>query len=477
MADRSSEKGSWRGPAAAEHVTVVETQGTRNWTYDTAARLGAGGFGVVYAGSADDGSPVAVKIVTLSGTGPLVTQRRREIRIASSLGEDPGPNLMPYLDAIEDADRVVLVMPLATASLTGRLGDVSLEEATDIVDSLLVGLESLHAVGFLHRDIKPANVLMVHGKWVLSDYSLARDTTQATDTHTLAGLGTDPYMAPEVWRREPTSERTDLYSLGCLAHELAAGHPPFTGSDVDRKHLNATPPPLPEEFQGNYQRLVTRLLAKHQQARPATAAAARNWLRAAEDDAVTRALEAIAQSRDTAQNAELARRQLAEDRAMAVSDAIAGLHAVVAETAAALRRLDPAADSKPTHGATGSIELLGAGRTLKFDLWPLERRLGVPSTAVVAAGVMRTGRTGLIANLLYITSDTRAEWQLYQFQEAPPHGIQPWDAPPRGLRLEEFLQAVFARPSAEAKEERLPPKALTVTSILELAVMEEDHWQ
>ena len=39
-------------------------------------------------------------------------------------------------------------------------------------------------------------------------------------------MGTPLYMAPEVWRAEPASFRSDIYSLGALLYHLCSGHPP-----------------------------------------------------------------------------------------------------------------------------------------------------------------------------------------------------------------------------------------------------------
>lgn len=47
-----------------------------------------------------------------------------------------------------------------------------------------------------------------------------------------ARLGTPLYMAPELWRGEPATVRSDLYALGALLYELACGSPPHLGNDL-----------------------------------------------------------------------------------------------------------------------------------------------------------------------------------------------------------------------------------------------------
>ncbi len=54
----------------------------------------------------------------------------------------------------------------------------------------------------------------------------------ASLTATGAWVGTPRYMAPEVWRSEPASPRSDVYSLGALLYELCAGRAPHSGMDL-----------------------------------------------------------------------------------------------------------------------------------------------------------------------------------------------------------------------------------------------------
>jgi serine/threonine-protein kinase len=123
-----------------------------------------------------------------------------------------------------------------------------------------------------HRDLKPANVHLLDGDWAkLLDFGLAKrmDGTSAIITGEGQVIGTPEYMAPEQCEgRRDLDGRADVYSLGCLLHELVVGAPPFVGETMDvlRAHCEQVPPldRVPAELRP----LLGRALAKTSEARP-----------------------------------------------------------------------------------------------------------------------------------------------------------------------------------------------------------------
>lgn len=121
-----------------------------------------------------------------------------------------------------------------------------------VLQALLDSLAHAHARGVLHRDIKPANLLVATSAdprpgLKLSDFGLAHALQE--DEGQLTRAGTPQYMSPEqvagdLQRQGPWS---DLYAVGCVAWELAAGMPPFSGPvlDVLAMHCSAPVPALP----------------------------------------------------------------------------------------------------------------------------------------------------------------------------------------------------------------------------------------
>jgi ABC-type branched-subunit amino acid transport system substrate-binding protein len=145
---------------------------------------------------------------------------------------------------------------------------------------MALGLEAAHKAGLIHRDIKPANLWVEEGteRIKILDFGLSRivDGDSAL-TARGAVIGTPTYMAPEQVEGKTVDPRCDLFSLGCVLYEAAAGKKAFQANSLstglkatavqDPTHLHELAPAMPAPFCN----LVMQLLDKDPLARPASA--------------------------------------------------------------------------------------------------------------------------------------------------------------------------------------------------------------
>lgn len=117
----------------------------------------------------------------------------------------------------------------------------------------------------LHRDVKPGNVFLTdhtHCIVKLGDFGLAKVVAgEAAFTQTV--LGTPYYMAPEQVTGEHYNAKCDVWSLGCLVHELCALHPPFSAPDTKALIANICAcrrAPLPHAYSHDLERVVAAML-------------------------------------------------------------------------------------------------------------------------------------------------------------------------------------------------------------------------
>lgn len=87
---------------------------------------------------------------------------------------------------------------------------------------LCSAMHYLHGCGFLHIDLKPSNVISDFGQAKVIDLSLARRPGPGR-----RGVGTRSYMAPEQARGGRLSAATDVWGIGAVLFEAAAGLAPF----------------------------------------------------------------------------------------------------------------------------------------------------------------------------------------------------------------------------------------------------------
>ena len=195
--------------------------GLRSDRYVPERRLGSGGAATVWlARDTVLERPVAVKVPAegLADDDAWTARFRREARVAAGLNH---PNLVRIYDFDASAQPPYLVMSYVPGgSLQSRLENGGCPDPERLATELLSALGHIHEAGIVHRDIKPANVLFERdGRACLTDFGIARPQDATSITQTGQMPGTARYMAPELWRGEPATPRSDLYSLGVMLGE------------------------------------------------------------------------------------------------------------------------------------------------------------------------------------------------------------------------------------------------------------------
>ena len=232
------------------------------------AKLYAGDLSSVYlAESEDGGERIALKVlrhVPDVGGGRLFDRFLQEYEVIVRVRH---ANVVRIFDlGVADDHAYIAMEYLGAGSLGERLKQaLEPETATEYVRQIAGALAAIHEAGILHRDLKPANIMFRDdGSLALIDFGLAKQMRlHAAITGTGQIFGTPYYMSPEQGHAEPTDERSDLYSLGCILYEMLTGERPFTSTSpmgVIYKHAHAPRPRLSRALT-HFQPVLDRLLA------------------------------------------------------------------------------------------------------------------------------------------------------------------------------------------------------------------------
>jgi serine/threonine-protein kinase len=192
--------------------------------------------------------PEAVARFLLEGRAASKIRSEHVVRVLDVGVDDIRPYLvMEYLDGT-DLD-----------ALIARDGPLPSVLAVDYLLQACEAIAEAHVSGIIHRDLKPANLFLTHhadGTACVKvlDFGISKilrsrnSALPAHETSPLLLMGSPHYMSPEQMKSaRNVDQRSDLWSLGAILHELVAGKPPFDGVTITAlcaAIMTEEPPPL-----------------------------------------------------------------------------------------------------------------------------------------------------------------------------------------------------------------------------------------
>jgi serine/threonine protein kinase/cytochrome c-type biogenesis protein CcmH/NrfG len=210
--------------------------------YRILEKIGEGGMGVVY--KAEDTKlkrTVALKFLPSHFYRDKEARERflREAQAAAGLDH---PNICTVHEINDEGEQTFIAMNFVPGqSLAEKIaaGPLEIGIALGIAVQVAEGLKEAHSQGVIHRDIKPGNILLNDkGQVKITDFGLAKLSGVGDLTKTATILGTVAYMSPEQATGQEVDLRTDIWSFGCMLHEMLTGDRPFEVAD-ERAMLHA----------------------------------------------------------------------------------------------------------------------------------------------------------------------------------------------------------------------------------------------
>ncbi|KAF0982756.1 hypothetical protein FDP41_010735 [Naegleria fowleri] len=197
--------------------------------------LGIGAHGKVFKGfipnyMTNTKDPVAIKKLSVKAGRFSKKFIKLEVDILKQLyhpylvqyiGCKYNPKMKEYSIVLEYVDGGTLEQYVKN---NGPLDEVTVSA---IVSQVLMGLEYLHSKRIIHRDLKPGNILISSKGCVkITDFGVSAQLLNLEAIRT-STVGTPHYTAPEVISVQPYSFTADIWSLGCVMHELLFGKRPY----------------------------------------------------------------------------------------------------------------------------------------------------------------------------------------------------------------------------------------------------------
>ncbi|XP_051744249.1 STE20-related kinase adapter protein alpha isoform X1 [Ctenopharyngodon idella] len=206
------------------------------------------------------GEHVAIRRIDLdSCTNDMVNYLQGELHVSKLFHH---PCILPYKSVFIAENELWVITPFmaygsARDLISTHFADgLSEQTIAYILLGVLRALEYIHQMGYVHRSVKASHILIsadgqVYLSGLRSIFSLIRHGQRARVVHDFPQYSVKvlPWLSPEVLQQnlQGYDFRSDIYSLGITACELANGHVPFKDMPATQmllEKLNGTVPCL-----------------------------------------------------------------------------------------------------------------------------------------------------------------------------------------------------------------------------------------
>ena len=211
--------------------------------------LGFGGFGVVYrALDSRLNRMVALKLPRLEwkSNERVMSRFVHEAKIVAQLKH---PNIVPVFESGTFDGTFFIASELSEGvGLDDWIGCNERPPVQTILGIMVQVVDAIayaHRQNVIHRDLKPTNLLVekaesidcetnCHLRVRITDFGLAVEIADVMATASTSLVGTPAYMAPEQFLedRPRADSRTDIFSIGVIAYEIATGFNPFNSDSI-----------------------------------------------------------------------------------------------------------------------------------------------------------------------------------------------------------------------------------------------------
>jgi serine/threonine protein kinase/Tfp pilus assembly protein PilF len=247
--------------------------------YRVLGEIGRGGMGIVYKVEDTQLKRTAALKFLSPDSAAVPSREKRFVREAQTASALNHPNICTIYEVGEAEGNSYIAMEYVEGRPLDRVipaGGLPQEDVLRFGCQIVEALAHAHESGVIHRDLKSANVVITpSGRAKVLDFGLAkrlvtdelgevmRSQLSLTEEGVIAG--TLPYLAPETLQGDPADARSDIWALGVVLYEMAAGKRPFegrTGFELTSSILRDPPAPVPPRTPAGLRAVIRKCLEK-----------------------------------------------------------------------------------------------------------------------------------------------------------------------------------------------------------------------